>query len=402
MGKINKKNKMYKANILLENRYISEKIGEESLVNDLTNKVKELTLRVNNGENLESELQNSISKLILALKDNSIDENKIVEGVFDYAKIALISGLMALGMSNAQAQTKINNAINTSSVNISSVNKSAEVELSSKIKIDILKTINGYLNQNKDVDKIVIEIVGKASQVTAPAGMSNEELAIKRAENAKSYIEDKYGDKVVVSNITTEIGSTKYIRGVDTGSDDKFTKEQGVSINLIAKFGGNLFGSFKSIVISPGMNPDNLLVYNRKGELITSTGFFGDGNKYHPHYLVSTTMSIVKDKKLGNNTKLFKGTLDELKTLLTQPLADNDTYYNNALKILIDRYNNNKPIYLYDLHTPKTLDLSDLGFVTIKVVTSDKDTEGSIIINGSNNQKIKGVYNKKGFSFYNF
>ena len=390
-----KNNNINNANILLENRFILEKIGEESMVNSLTNKVKVLTQKVNNGENLEKELQNAISKLILVLKDDSIDENKIVEGVFDYAKIALISGLMALGMSNAQAQSKIDN-----SINISSVNKSAEVELSNNLKLGISRTINGYLNEG--VNQIIIEIVGKASLVTPPAGMTNEELATKRAEKAKEYIEAKYGNKVIVLNITTKIGDTKYIRGVDSQDSQKFTKEQGVSINIVASFGGNLFGSFKSIVISPGMNPDNLLVYNRKGELITSTGFFGDGNKYHPHYLVSTTMSIVKDKKLGNNTKLFKGTLDELKTLLTQPLADNDTYYNNALKILIDRYNNNKPIYLYDLHTPKTLDLSDLGFVTIKVVTSDKDTEGSVIINGSNNQKIKGIYNKKGFSMYSF
>jgi hypothetical protein len=394
-NKNNKNNNINNANILLENRFILEKIGEESMVNSLTNKVKVLTQKVNNGENLEKELQNAISKLILVLKDDSIDENKIVEGVFDYAKIALISGLMALGMSNAQAQSKIDN-----SINISSVNKSAEVELSNNLKLGISRTINGYLNEG--VNQIIIEIVGKASQVTAPAGMTNEELATKRAEKAKEYIEAKYGNKVIVSNITTKIGDTKYIRGVDSQDSQKFTKEQGVSINIVASFGGNLNGYFNSIIVSPGKNPDNLLVYNSRGELITSTGFFGDGDKYHPHYLVSTTMAIVKDNKLGNNTKLFEGTLDELKTLLTQPLADNDTYYNNALKILINRYNNNKPIYLYDLHTPKSLDLSDLGFVTIKVVTSDKDTEGSVIINGSNNQKIKGIYNKKGFSFYGF
>jgi hypothetical protein len=397
---MNRKNKISiinKANILLENKFIEEKIGKDSMINDLTNKVNDLTKRVNSGENLENELKNVINKLILVLKDDSIDENKIVEGVFDYAKIALISGLMALGMTNTQAQSKIDN-----SINISSVNKSAEVELSDNIKLDVSRTINRYLNHDKGVNQIIIEIVGKASQVTPPAGMTNEELATKRAEKAKEYIEAKYGNKVIVSNITTNIGTTKYISGVDSKDSQKFTKEQGVSINIVASFGGNLSGYFNSIIISPGKNPDNLLVYNSKDELITSTGFFGDGDKYHPHYLVSTTMAIVKDNELGNNTKLFEGTLDELKTLLTQPLADNDTYYNNALKILIDRYNNNKPIYLYDLHTPKTLDLSDLGFVTIKVVTSDKDTEGSVIINGSNNQKIKGIYNKKGFSFYGF
>jgi hypothetical protein len=397
---MNRKNKISiinKANILLENKFIEEKIGKDSMINDLTNKVNDLTKRVNSGENLENELKNVINKLILVLKDDSIDENKIVEGVFDYAKIALISGLMALGMTNTQAQSKIDN-----SINISSVNKSAEVELSDNIKLDVSRTINRYLNQDKGVNQIIIEIVGKASLVTPPAGMTNEELATKRAEKAKEYIEAKYGNKVIVSNITTKIGDTKYISGLDSKDSQKFTKEQGVSINIVASFGGNLNGYFNSIIISPGKNPDNLLVYNSRGELITSTGFFGDGDKYHPHYLVSTTMGIVKDNELGNNTKLFEGTLDELKTLLTQPLADNDTYYNNALKILIDRYNNNKPIYLYDLHTPKTLDLSDLGFVTIKVVTSDKDTEGSVIINGSNNQKIKGIYNKKGFSFYGF
>lgn len=397
---MNRKNKISiinKANVLLENKFIEEKIGKDSMINDLTNKVNDLTKRVNSGENLENELKNVINKLILVLKDDSIDENKIVEGVFDYAKIALISGLMALGMTNTQAQSKIDN-----SINISSVNKSAEVELSDNIKLDVSRTINRYLNQDKGVNQIIIEIVGKASQVTPPAGMTNEELATKRAEKAKEYIVAKYGNKVIVSNITTNIGTTKYISGVDSKDSQKFTKEQGVSINIVASFGGNLSGYFNSIVISPGKNPDNLLVYNSKDELITSTGFFGDGDKYHPHYLVSTTMAIVKDNELGNNTKLFEGTLDELKTLLTQPLADNDSYYNNALKILIDRYNNNKPIYLYDLHTPKTLDLSDLGFVIIKVVTSDKDTEGSVIINGNNNQKIKGVYNEKGFSFYGF
>jgi hypothetical protein len=397
---MNRKNKISiinKANVLLENKFIEEKIGKDSMINDLTNKVNDLTKRVNSGENLENELKNVINKLILVLKDDSIDENKIVEGVFDYAKIALISGLMALGMTNTQAQSKIDN-----SINISSVNKSAEVELSDNIKLDVSRTINRYLNQDKGVNQIIIEIVGKASQVTPPAGMTNEELATKRAEKAKEYIEAKYGNKVIVSNITTNIGTTKYISGVDSKDSQKFTKEQGVSINIVASFGGNLSGYFNSIVISPGKNPDNLLVYNSKDELITSTGFFGDGDKYHPHYLVSTTMAIVKDNELGNNAKLFEGTLDELKNLLTQPLADNDSYYNNALKILIDRYNNNKPIYLYDLHTPKTLDLSDLGFVIIKVVTSDKDTEGSVIINGNNNQKIKGVYNKKGFSFYGF
>ena len=397
---MNRKNKISiinKANVLLENKFIEEKIGKDSMINDLTNKVNDLTKRVNSGENLENELKNVINKLILVLKDDSIDENKIVEGVFDYAKIALISGLMALGMTNTQAQSKIDN-----SINISSVNKSAEVELSDNIKLDVSRTINRYLNQDKGVNQIIIEIVGKASQVTPPAGMTNEELATKRAEKAKEYIEAKYGNKVIVSNITTNIGTTKYISGVDSKDSQKFTKEQGVSINIVASFGGNLSGYFNSIVISPGKNPDNLLVYNSKDELITSTGFFGDGDKYHPHYLVSTTMAIVKDNELGNNAKLFEGTLDELKTLLTQPLADNDSYYNNALKILIDRYNNNKPIYLYDLHTPKTLDLSDLGFVIIKVVTSDKDTEGSVIINGNNNQKIKGIYNKKGFSFYGF
>lgn len=397
---MNRKNKISiinKANVLLENKFIEEKIGKDSMINNLTNKVNDLTKRVNSGENLENELKNVINKLILVLKDDSIDENKIVEGVFDYAKIALISGLMALGMTNTQAQSKIDN-----SINISSVNKSAEVELSDNIKLDVSRTINRYLNQDKGVNQIIIEIVGKASQVTPPAGMTNEELATKRAEKAKEYIEAKYGNKVIVSNITTNIGTTKYISGVDSKDSQKFTKEQGVSINIVASFGGNLSGYFNSIVISPGKNPDNLLVYNSKDELITSTGFFGDGDKYHPHYLVSTTMAIVKDNELGNNAKLFEGTLDELKTLLTQPLADNDSYYNNALKILIDRYNNNKPIYLYDLHTPKTLDLSDLGFVIIKVVTSDKDTEGSVIINGNNNQKIKGIYNKKGFSFYGF
>lgn len=396
---MNRKNKISiinKANVLLENKFIEGKIGKESMINDLTNKVNDLTKRVNSGENLQNELKNVINRLILVLKDDSIDENKIVEGVFDYAKIALMSGLMALGMNNAQAQAKLDK-----SINISSVNKSAEVELSDNIKLDVSRTINRYLNQDKGVNQIIIEIVGKASQVTPPAGMTNEELATKRAEKAKEYIEAKYGNKVIVSNITTNIGTTKYISGVDSKDSQKFTKEQGVSINIVASFGGNLSGYFNSIVISPGKNPDNLLVYNLKNELITSTGFFGDGDKYHPHYLVSTTMAIVKNKELGNNTKLFEGTLDELKSLLTQPLADNDTYYNAALKILIDRYNNNKPIYLYDLHTPKTLDLSDLGFVIVKVVTSDKDTEGSIVING-NNQKIKGVYNKKGFSFYGF
>lgn len=386
-----------KANILLENKFIEEKIGKDSMINDLTNKVNDLTQRVNNGENLENELRNAINRLALVVKNDNLDEATLNEGLYDYAKIALVSGLLALGVPNAQAQEKVNNL-----TSISSVNKSAEVELSDNIKLDVSRTINSHLNQNKDVNQIIIEIVGKASQVTPPAGMTNEELATKRAEKAKEYIEAKYGNKVIVSNITTKIGDTKYIRGVDSKDSQMFTKEQGVSINIVASFGGNLSGYFNSIVISPGKNPDNLLVYNLKGELITSTGFFGYGDKYHPHYLVSTTMSIIKDKKLGNNTKLFEGTLDELKTLLTKPLADNDTYYNDALKILIDRYNNNKPIYLYDLHTPKTLDLSDLGFVTIKVVTSDKDTEGSIIINGNNNQKIKGVYNQKGFSFYGF
>jgi hypothetical protein len=185
-----KNNNINNANILLENRFILEKIGEESMVNSLTNKVKVLTQKVNNGENLEKELQNAISKLILVLKDDSIDENKIVEGVFDYAKIALISGLMALGMSNAQAQSKIDN-----SINISSVNKSAEVELSNNLKLGISRTINGYLNEG--VNQIIIEIVGKASLVTPPAGMTNEELATKRAEKAKEYIEAKYGNKVM-------------------------------------------------------------------------------------------------------------------------------------------------------------------------------------------------------------
>jgi hypothetical protein len=39
-----------------------EKIGEESMVNSLTNKVKVLTQKVNNGENLEKELQNAFAK----------------------------------------------------------------------------------------------------------------------------------------------------------------------------------------------------------------------------------------------------------------------------------------------------------------------------------------------------
>lgn len=397
---MNRKNKISiinQANILLENKFIEEKIGKESLIKDLTNKVTDLTNRVKSGQNVENELRNTINRLALSIKNNNLEEAALNEGLYDYAKIALVSGLLALGVPNAKAQEQVNNL-----TTISSVNKSADVQLSDNIKSEVSRTINRYLNNDKSVNQIIIEIVGKASQVTPPKGMTNEELATKRAEKAKEYIEAKYGDKVIVSNITTKIGTTKYVRGVDSKDSKMFTQEQGVSINIIASFGGNLSGYFNSIVISPGKNPDNLLVYNSKGELITSTGFFGDGDKYHPHYLVSTTMSVIKDKKLGNNIKVFEGTLDELKSLLTQPLADNDTYYNNALKILIDRYNNNKPIYLYDLHTPKTLDLSELGFVTIKVVTSDKDTEGAIIINSNNNQKIKGKYDKKGFSFYGF
>ena len=94
---MNRKNKISiinKANVLLENKFIEEKIGKDSMINNLTNKVNDLTKRVNSGENLENELKNVINKLILVLKDDSIDENKIVEGVFDYAKIALISCLL--------------------------------------------------------------------------------------------------------------------------------------------------------------------------------------------------------------------------------------------------------------------------------------------------------------------
>jgi hypothetical protein len=307
----------------------------------------------------------------------------------------LFAAFLALGMTNSQAQQKVNTV-----TNITSTNKSADVELSDEIKMKISKTIDGYFIKNKDVKQIVIEIIGKASQVTPPAGFTNKDLAYKRAEEANDFIEAKYGNKVIISNIETEIGKTKYVRGVDTKDDEKFKQEQGVTVNIKASFGPVLKGKFSSLTVIPEKNPDNLVIYNIKGDLVTSTGFFGSGTEYHPHYILSVTMSIVNNKYLEKYNKKFDGTLDELKALLTQPISKNDTYYNNALKALIERYKNNKPIYLYDLLDKKTIDLTNEGTVKIKVITNDKDTGGSITFIDLNNKTIKGVYNSNGFSFY--
>lgn len=394
MIKRNKNTKINKANLLLETRFILEKVGTESMVNDLTNKVVSLTKQVNSGENVENELQNAISRLMLIIKDDSITETQLTEGLYDYAKVALMSGLIALGMNNTQAQEKISNL-----TNISTTNKSADVNLSDDIKHTISTTIDNQLAK-KDVKQIVISLVGKASQVTPPAGLTNQDLASKRVDQARDFIESKYGNKVIISNITTEIGTTKYIKGIDAKDDAKFTKEQGVTVKINAILGKTLSGEFKSINVIPGKNPDNLVVYNFKGEIITSTGFFGSGEKYHPHYILSTTMAILKNKDLAKYNEQFKGTLEELKSLLTQSLGVKDDYYNNALKSLINLYNNKKPIYLYNLKESVNLDLAGKGNVIIKVVANDKDTEGSVVIKDSNNKPIKGVYNKLGFSFY--
>ncbi len=392
--KRNKYNKINKANLLLENRFILEKVGGDSMINDLTNKVKTLTQQVNNGENLETELQNAISRLILLIKDETIDENTLSEGLYDYAKIALISGFMALGLNNAKAQEKVSDLIN-----ISATNKSADIQLSDDIKLEISKTIDSQLSRNKDVKQIVIDLIGKASQVTPPAGLTNQDLASKRAEQAKDFIEAKYGNKVIISTIKTEIGSNKYIRGVDINTDDKFTKEQGVTVKIKAVFGKSLIGEFNSITVIPGKNPDNLVVYNMKGSLITTTGFFGSGEKYHPHYVLMTTMAILKDKNLAPYNEQFKGTLEELKTLMTQSLGKKDDYYNNALRTLTEMYNNNRPIYLYKLTDSVDLDLTGKGNVAINVVTNDKDTNGTVVIKDSNNKPIKCIYDYNGFTF---
>jgi hypothetical protein len=382
-----------KANLILETRHILEKVGKESMVNDLTAKVKLLTQKVNSGENVEQELKNSIERLFLVLKDDTIDETFLSEGLSNYVKMSLIAGLMALGMNNAQAQEKVQDVIS-----VSSTNKSGEINLNSKTKINLLNTINSKFKSEKGVKQIVITIVGKASQVTAPKGITNEELATQRAEEAKQFIKDKYGDKVFVSDTKIEMGDTKYIKGVSSSSDSSFEQEQGVEIRVKAIFGVDLSGEFNTVTVNPGKNPDNLVVYNQNGEILASTGFFGSGDKYHPHYILRTTLAISENQDLAKYNEQFNGSIDELKTILTSPLGDKDTYYKKAMQELIQRYNNNEPIYLYKLADSLTLDLSGKGFVTIKVVTNDNKTKGDVSIKDSNNQTINASYDLNGFS----
>jgi hypothetical protein len=382
-----------KANLILETRYILEKVGKESMVNDLAAKVKLLTQKVNSGENVEQELKNSIERLILVVKDDTIDENFLSENLSNYVKMSLIAGFMALGMNNAQAQQKVQDVIS-----VSSTNKSAQTDLSDELKNNLSNIINSKFKSENGVKQIVITIVGKASQVTAPKGMTNQQLAAQRAEQAKQFVQEKYGDRVIVSDMKTEIGDTKYIKGVSSSSDSSFEKEQGVGIRVKAIFGKNLSGEFNSVTVIPGKNPDNLVVYNKSGQILSSTGFFGSGDKYHPHYILRTTLAISQNKDLAKYNEQFRGSIDELKAMLTNPLGDKDDYYKNAMQELIQRYNNNEPIYLYKLSDSLTLNLSDKGFVTIKVVTNDNKTKGEVSIKDSNNQTINGSYDVNGFS----
>lgn len=391
--KRNKILKINKANLLLENRFIFEKVGGDMMVNDLISKVKSLTKQVNDGENLDVELQNAISKLMFAIKDETIDEAKLTDGLYDYAKVTLISGLMALGLNHAQAQQKVQDV-----VSISSTNKSAQTNLSDEVKNNLSNIINSKFKAENGVKQIVITLIGKASQVTAPKGMTNQQLASQRAEQAKKYINDKYGDRVIISDINTEIGDTKYIKGVSSSSDASFEKEQGVDIRVKAIFGKNLSGEFNSVTVIPGKNPDNLVVYDKSGNLISSTGFFGSGDKYHPHYILKTTLAITQNKGLAKFNQQFKGSVEELKSILTSPLSDKDDYYKNAVQELIERYNKNEPIYLYKLSDSLTLNLSDKGFVTIKVVTNDDKTKGEVSIKDTSNQRINVSYDLNGFS----
>jgi hypothetical protein len=382
-----------KNNILLEQKMLLEKIGVEALVNDLTLKIDMLTKKVNNGENLEKELQKNVEKLTSLLNNEALNETELVEGVSNNIRNVLFAAFLALGMTTTQAQEKLDNAIN-----MTSMNQSAETILSDNMKFQLVNNIQIYLKKSNDTKQIVVSITGKASQVTPPKGMTNEELAIKRAEEAKKFIEAKYGSKVIISSINIKIGKTKYQQGVDDVLDAKYTKEQGVDVTLNAYFGKNLVGEFNSLLINTGNNPDNICVYDTNNNLIHSTGFFGGGDKYHPNYLLRTTQAIIKNSLLAKYNEKFSGTIDELKSLLTAPINDKDVYYYNALRSLENLYNSGKPIYLYKLTDEMSVNLEGKGLVIVKAVVNDKDTSGDIKIRDKNNKLINANYDNQGFS----
>ena len=388
-----KKELIEKNNILLEQKMLLEKIGAEGLVNDLTLKIDMLTKKVNNGENLEKELQKNVDKLTSLLNNDVLGETELVEGVSNNVRNVLFAAFLALGMTNSQAQEKLDNV-----TNVTSINKSAETILSDNTKFQIVNTIQGYLKKNNQTKQIIVTITGKASLVTPPKGMSNEDLAIKRAEEAKKFIEAKYGNKVIISSINFKIGTTKYQQGIDSSSDVKYEKEQGVDVKLTASFGKNLVGEFNSLLINTGNNPDNICVYDTNNQLIYSTGFFGGGDKYHPNYLLKTTQAINKNPFLAKFNEKFSGSMDELKSVLTAPINDKDVYYYNALKSLEDLYNSGKPIYLYKLTDEMNIDLEGKGVVTVKAVVNDKDTSGDIKIKDKNNNLINTNYDNQGFA----
>lgn len=116
--------------------------------------------------------------------------------------------------------------------------------------LDMLEKIGKYIYKNPNSD-YKVEILSSESQVpnydaekTGKPELKVKELAEKRAETAKEYIEEYFNrlkrmggfkGKLDVVTAPVKIGSVKFKSGVDNKDDPKYTKDQYVKLKISAE-----------------------------------------------------------------------------------------------------------------------------------------------------------------------
>lgn len=214
-----------------------------------------------------------------------------------------------------------------------------------------LGEIQNFL-KGKDAKKFLIKIIASESQVTNPHGYGKGELAQERAQNLESIL-----SKMGFSNIEkdTKIGSTSYTKGKDNPSDQKFTDEQFVRVeiylnteticNLNDEVSGgkgdaaNNYITYNedvegegTINFSTGTIPDRLVISDDKGNIVQDLGYVTTKVstykewKYVPTYVAQLTKLNKENNIAVSGAKIKKIKASSMEELVKQLLNGNFDY----------------------------------------------------------------------------
>lgn len=235
--------------------------------------------------------------------------------------------------------------------------ESGQYEIDESKDIDEINKIKDFINNNKG-KKLLVKISASESRVpNVGVNMKTGELAEKRFENIKKFIQENIGDEISFIK-DVKIGGPKYIG--DDVDQEKYKKHQFVNVTIsldiwnfqddfegkqsseelgyIGKkykfFTENLKGT-GNLLLSTGRIPDRAKVF-LDGVLVGDTGYFTDtkpeiGYKLVPLYVLELTKKFRKSP----NTDAFKG-VKTIKIKSKEELKD----------IIFDK--NTKPVSKFD------------------------------------------------------